>query len=246
MTKRSKKNLMRNLKEQVSFMISSCQAYDRGAIAEAKRLSVTVRMLVHDTSSSTSLLGQLDSKVTASFYNTAPKETPRSICGYFGLIGLAMRPNIAGVFAPRLDNLQKVAKPYMVPFAEWWDTVVIRDEEGKTFSRKEIILNIANKDGGAHVDPRLNKAYSMLSNGQTVGWQGVQGGKIENVRFIELATARQIAHEVLGSLARNMPSAFEEQAECAIYTQPQKPADIFTPDGIMIFNIAMEGTPANK
>ncbi|MFJ5956563.1 hypothetical protein ACIQC5_11475 [Paenarthrobacter sp. NPDC092416] len=44
------------LVEQLEFLDSSCAAYDSGSRSEAKRLATTVRVLLHDTKQSTSLL----------------------------------------------------------------------------------------------------------------------------------------------------------------------------------------------
>ncbi len=51
-----------HLKEQIAFLKASAQSYDKGFLGEAKRLAVTVRVLIHDTVASPSLLRQLDLK----------------------------------------------------------------------------------------------------------------------------------------------------------------------------------------
>ncbi|HEY4058491.1 MAG TPA: hypothetical protein VGM39_17885 [Kofleriaceae bacterium] len=48
-----------HLIEQVGFLDASSTAYDQGIESEAKRLATTVRVLVHDTSASRSLLTHL-------------------------------------------------------------------------------------------------------------------------------------------------------------------------------------------
>ncbi|WP_155854560.1 hypothetical protein [Paenarthrobacter nicotinovorans] len=51
-----------HLVEQLEFLDSSCSAYDAGAPSEAKRLATTVRVLLHDTKLSTSLMRRLGLK----------------------------------------------------------------------------------------------------------------------------------------------------------------------------------------
>ena len=59
----SQEALQDHLTEQIGFLLRSAESYDNGFTDEAKRLAVTIRVLVHDTGKSTSLLKQL--KLTA-------------------------------------------------------------------------------------------------------------------------------------------------------------------------------------
>jgi len=54
--------LLAHLKEQITFMRQSAISYDNGFEGEGKRLAVVIRVLVHDTSQSTSLLTLLGRK----------------------------------------------------------------------------------------------------------------------------------------------------------------------------------------
>jgi hypothetical protein len=62
--------LEQHLAERVSFLRVSAQAFDAGLEAEAKRLATSIRVLVHDTRMSTSLIGQLGLKETMRFEDT--------------------------------------------------------------------------------------------------------------------------------------------------------------------------------
>jgi hypothetical protein len=72
MTKRTLTNdeLAAHLAEQLQFIEASADAFDKGFEGEAKRLAVTLRVLLHDTKSSRSLLGQLGRK-NIDFLDTA-------------------------------------------------------------------------------------------------------------------------------------------------------------------------------
>lgn len=48
--------------EQIQFLEASAMAFDQGFEGEAKRLAVTVRVLLHDTDRSHALLGQINKK----------------------------------------------------------------------------------------------------------------------------------------------------------------------------------------
>lgn len=51
--------LMNHLYEQMAFLKRSAEHYDAGEFSEAKRLAATLRVLLHDTDRSVSLLSQL-------------------------------------------------------------------------------------------------------------------------------------------------------------------------------------------
>jgi hypothetical protein len=92
---------------------------------------------------------------------------------------------------------------------DWWERESVFTCQGRQFSRKNIVLSMANKDGGAHVDKELEEYYKILiSENWEVGFYGSlefsggtpspQGETIypENAH---LALVRQFAHEVLCS-----------------------------------------------
>ena len=73
-TRQSRGDLLAYLAEQRAFLQSSAAQYDQGFVAEAKRLAVTIRVLVHDNpgSGSVSLLEQLGLKGRLNYRDTRP------------------------------------------------------------------------------------------------------------------------------------------------------------------------------
>ncbi len=63
-------------------------------------------------------------------------------------------------------------------------------------TRKDIVLSMANQDGGAHVDPVLDGPYSDLSRKNSLGISAGNLGE-QPMKGAEHAAIRQIAHEVL-------------------------------------------------
>ena len=66
----SKAELETHLREHLDFLNRSAFYYDEGAISEAKRIATSIRVLLHNTEKSHSLLDQLDMK-SISFLNTS-------------------------------------------------------------------------------------------------------------------------------------------------------------------------------
>ena len=88
-----------------------------------------------------------------------------------------------------------------VLFAEWWAMPVARDDTRTLFTRWELIRHVANKDGGAHVDPTVPEAHRRLSTGESIGWVWHASDGTETVFAERLgASIRQIAYEVLRSI----------------------------------------------
>lgn len=197
--------LKKHLEEQLGFLESSADSFDVGNTSEAKRLATTLRVLLHDTSQSKSLLGQLGMKHKL-FYDSSNyagyNKTPWDVAVYTGLIGQCINMEAHQIaYIPILDR-EGDGPPPWVDFDHWWHMVVIKDEVGNTFSRRDLVLNMANKDGGAHIDPVLTGKYGALSRQNSIGWKGfINNQPPQPVPYPERTAVRQIAHEVLKSLS---------------------------------------------
>lgn len=121
---------------------------------------------------------------------------------HHGLAGIKISntpPKPTSRFVPLCGENEKF-HPF-VPFLAWWKAVVFKDQRGNRFSRKDIVLTVANQDGGAHVDPELDEDYDALSKKNTLGWTFKSGdAEIPWPSNPVPASIRQIAHEVLVTL----------------------------------------------
>jgi hypothetical protein len=166
-------DLQNHLIEQLEFLKTSVDAYDGGQTSEAKRLATTLRVLLHDTTHSKSLLGQLRMK-GQDFYDSSAYErfnqTPWDVAVYTGLIGHYMNAETNEVsYVPALDYTGDNT-PRWIPFEDWWTITVIKDEVGNRFTRRDLVLTMANQDGGAHVDPVITGKYAALARNNSLGW----------------------------------------------------------------------------
>ncbi len=200
--------ILDHLKNQIAFMKQSASSYDNGFEDEAKRLAVVIRVLVHDTSQSTSLLTLLSKKNIKLYDSTAPYH-PQSLAPYHGLIMIrASSEHGASYVAPLDGGAPSRSRTTKIPFRMWWEGMfVIKDKDGKTFTRKDLVINTVNKDGGAHIDPNLDVDYAKLSRFGSLGWKFFRND-IEEPDFMHnpiLPSVRQIAHEVLKTLKDEFP-----------------------------------------
>lgn len=231
-TGRSREELLELLGEQTGFLATSARLFDEGDEAEAKRIAGAIRVLVHDTPMSHALLHQLGlvgphNRRGLWFFDTPRMALPPGavrIGGHAALCVMSMtaedeqmvaryRPMFG---APPMPG----AKEATLPFNEWWRGEVIVTAGGEVFTRKQVILTAANKEGGTHVDPKLPDSYREVTRGGGMGFR-VEGTSISADVAGSLgdpdldpvpATIRQIAHEVLRSVQQIHPELVKYDA----------------------------------
>lgn len=140
------------LYEQVGFLRRSLE-WSVTEPAEAQRLAVSLRALVHDTAASTALLKQLDGNylempVPDEMYTFIQRAT-RGGGEVWGVVNFTVTP--PGRFPADCTRLS---------LRERWNvtSVYVAGDETiggpRRFTRRDLILTLANKLGGAHVDPQ--------------------------------------------------------------------------------------------
>lgn len=201
----SNDDLLNHLREQIQFLAGSSHSFDNGFKGEAKRLATTIRILVHDTRNSASLLSQLDSKDT-DFYNTALPHNPNNLLPHMGLMGMKIDSSYSGYWAPLDDGPPIRYRNPWVSFDTWWTGTIVIDDKQNQFTRKDLVLSVADQDGGAHVDPTLNEAYAKLSRENSMGWKHNVGGVENPVPDPHLVSIRQIAHEMIRTIQKKFPN----------------------------------------
>lgn len=202
-TAQTKQELMSHLRDSIGFLDASSAAFDGGFVGEAKRLATTIRVLVHDTDKSKSLLRLLKMKTDMGFLNTTHPYDPENLVSYHGLVGVAFEGEKARYWAPLSAGSTARSGKYVF-FPEWWNQVVIVDTLKVKFIRRELVLALANKDGGAHVDPHLDEGYANLTRNNSLGWMSSDGTSQKPMLEVELHSVRQIAYELRTSMQRHL------------------------------------------
>lgn len=178
---------------------------------EAKRIATVIRVLLHDTSNSTSLLKHLDIKDKIEFIGSASPNDGKlhSMTGMHGVrgntplqyFGLVAKVNENGAFLSVPLFKQHLPEWYgsykKLDFQDWWDENII-SVNGHNYSRKEIVLDMAHKDGGAHVDNMVPQKYYETKN--TPLSLNIDGIKTNFERNIAYASVAQIGWELLNSI----------------------------------------------
>lgn len=142
---------------------------------EAKRLAIHIRTLVHASRSSKPLLEQLGSLESMVLLDSCGDLSISNSLACSRLICL-----YNGRYIPGLDL--KMPWCGCSSFELWWNKSVVADaRRNLAFSRRDMVLAVANQDGVAHVDPELRVGYAEISRGE-FGWMEVVDGVASPVR----------------------------------------------------------------
>ncbi|GAA4417591.1 hypothetical protein GCM10023187_50150 [Nibrella viscosa] len=191
-------DLKEQLKEQIHFLKASSHSFDSGYCREAKRLAVTLRILLHDTRNSKSVLDQLGYKGSIGFIDTCLDLEPDNLLTQCNLLAITSSNSFDG-YVPLLGE-GYLGVEHSKPFDAWWNKPVLKDSTGKEFTRKELVLYLAEQDGGAHVDPKLDEEFIKLSRENSMQWTIANGVDQIPINSPVLPAVRQIAYEVEKSL----------------------------------------------
>lgn len=198
------------LRKQLGFLGRTAKLFDEGHEDEGVRLAAVMRVLFHDTfhpktgkPNSISLLTHLGMRESCTMLTTPP--TQLADWRDFLAVKIDLNSATPSSLVPRLD-LQLIE----IPFTTWWDSDSVRAKA--SVSRRRLITNAANKDGGAHVDRKLERFYEELMH---ANWSlGITGnltydgpppfeqGVTQYPKNAHLALLRQFAYEVLATAER--------------------------------------------
>ncbi len=216
------------LREQVDHLDASIARFDDGVVSKASRIAICLRVLLHDTRSSTSLIAHLGLKEELWLLDTAERFGADNVFPTHTLVHNLIGgeadfvPALLGKYAspcecgrPGCRGLRPTGDgpPKWLTFEPWADRVVLAEPGGQvTFTAWELVKLMANKEGGAHVDSSLPEAYSQLSRRNSLGIRhDVLPGGARTLTYDETvgneaespvpATIRQLAFEIRWSLS---------------------------------------------
>jgi hypothetical protein len=194
-----------HLRKQLGFLERSCASFDAGYKDEAIRIATVIRVLLHDTANSTSLLRHLGA-LGITLLTTCPdmdaqfrEMSDYQACSFRGLGIMKITTGSGTELVPMLGERDCRA---MVSVRKWWNQIVWVVDSSTILTRKSIVLTAANKDGGAHVDSALTREYEILSSD---GVAGMYVGKVGGIEFhgeiqdAHLISLRQLGYELLNS-----------------------------------------------
>lgn len=218
---RPKEELLAKLREQMGFLRASVERFYKGDFAESLRIAAIIRTLVHESGKSKPLLKQLrPDGLDLQIQEIAGEEKPSVDEIYRFVVSVRLGP----VVAPAVDL--GCTHYALSSIGAWWCRTVFafRSRLGTwmTYTRKRIILILANREGGAHVDPEVDPDYARLLTDEplTFDCAGVPVETPDLARFL----AAQSGVEMLECLKRN----FFEDSDAPLKWEFGEPPPIAT------------------
>lgn len=207
-------DLLYQLQLKVNSLIRSSLSYDKGDYTSAIDMSTNIRVLVHDTNNSSSLLAQLNKKEEMAFLDSSENITQHyNTLPQFTLVRQTVNSQIGIQYQPLIDNS---LLDELVDFNSWWEeNVVIIPKKNIEISRKTLVLKLANKYG-AHISTEIPEYYHDLfqSKDEMIGFTWRKNMKrIDHIQTPIFPSIRQIAHELIVSIDKefeeiNLPQSY--------------------------------------
>ena len=181
--------------DQLSYLNRSIGYFDEGNETEARRIASSLRILLHQTKFSQSLVRQLNRCLL--YLSSSYLYTPSNLLSTWTLLVLEMKDNQL-TYKPNLDFFEKGKRLFYLTFEDWWNEIIFDDKQN-VFTRKDIVLFVANNDGGAHVDPEIKESFALLTKYNSLGLTNTYGNSpLSNPIY---QAVRVIAEEFLLSVA---------------------------------------------
>jgi hypothetical protein len=157
---RRAENVLARLKEQMGFLHTSLRAFYAGNFAESVRIATVIRVLVHESGMSKPLLKQAkpNGLELPILEHVGEREGPDAIFSF--AVSVRMGPTVA----PAVDLGSSHHRLSSV--GAWWNRTAFTFQSlvgtQLVYRRKQVVLILANKEGGAHVDKNEDPDYARL------------------------------------------------------------------------------------
>jgi len=196
---RRRENVVARLKEQMQFLRTSLRAFYGGEFAESVRIASIIRTLVHETAINKPLLKQAQPNGLDLPILDHAGERP----GEKAIFRFAVSARIGPTIAPAVDLWS--SHYALSTVGAWWNAEVFtfQSQLGRqlVYTRRKVILILANKEGGAHVDENEDPDYGRLLTDLPLSFVHY-GFPIETPDLARFLTAQSGA-EMLEALKRN-------------------------------------------
>jgi len=196
---RAKANILAKLREQMGFLRTSLRSFYEGDFAESVRIATTIRVLVHETGRSKPLLVQ----AMPSGLELPILDHAREKAEHEQILGFAVSVRLGSTLAPAVDLGSSHYSSSSV--GAWWNrTVFTFPSQFATqlvYRRKQVVLILANKEGGAHLDENEDPDYRRLMTDSPLSF-AVSGVRLDTPDLARFLTA-QSGVEILDCLKRN-------------------------------------------
>ena len=194
--------------EYIELLSVLCLSYDTlNKDILALPIATSIRVLIHDTGKSKSLLKHIGKK-DINFVSTNSNLIKEKIhLGLVRRINVGVSDGVGGEAKYWPLCCEKYfpmpEKRRNVDFNTWWEQEEVFQSAQSSLTRKDLILSVVNNDGGAHFDSKVDKKYDDFRHSWSGGssLSGINSGIGRGYDNIPIYPAvRQVAYELLLSL----------------------------------------------
>ena len=188
--------------DQIDFIKESILEFDNGNEKEARRLATAIRVMFHSSerSKSISIYDQLGKDMI--FKSITDIYSPANLASSWLQLTLPVGKN-EFKYIPSLDKNMN-GRIFFMDFDDWWNQIIF-DDKNNCFTRKEVVLFVANKDGGAHLDPVIRESYANIVKYNSIGWTDSNGNSPSNNPLY--VAIRVISQEIIDSIKLDLYSS---------------------------------------
>jgi hypothetical protein len=198
MATRDPANDKKLLQDQYARLKDALDGFYSGKEVQALNVAITLRVLVHETSNSDSLLSRLHQD----YWDLSIQHKPLNPKAVF-IVPVSLQ--IGG------DGTRRVIRSgfgspsfQLVSLRRWWNDDY--QPLGSTrLSKRTIVLNVADKDGGAHIDPTVPDSHATLSNPPFMFGMDNGGQKLLMQPNLAYGISAQAGCEMQDYLERHFP-----------------------------------------
>jgi len=200
MATRNPANDLSLVKQQYERLKEAVDAFYDGKVVQALNIAITVRVLLHETNRSNSLL----SRVNPNYWDLPIHHLCIHPQAVFAVpLSIQIRGNgTRKIIRKSLDS----PSYQLVPLREWWNAGY-QPLGALRLSKKDIILTVADKDGGAHIDGKVPDTHATLSEPPFR-----MGVMMENAEG--LFTQPNLAHNITAQCGYEIQTFLERHFTC--------------------------------
>lgn len=168
--KRTPEELLMSVKEQLQFLKDFCRMYDNGNYKYGVLIATRLRVLLYDSKYCVSACQHLKSRFNFELPLFMDTRNVKGLhfqnegqCNYVSSFmcqyELKHYPDSLPILTPRprLNNVD-----CYLNFEDWWKNATIVHWKDIILSREQLVCNLTNQDGGAHIDGSLSEDISDL------------------------------------------------------------------------------------
>lgn len=187
----SKAEMIQKFKQHLENITQQGQLFDSGTENAARNIAASLRAMLYNGMSPPAVtilkLGHLP------FYDTSNSYNSKNLLGHAGLAMMMYTHPIGSTWVPPLDMRDNGR---LTDFKNWWKKrVVLRNQEGATFTRESLVKNVATEE--LHFVDDLQEDYYRLSRENGLNFFSGPMGQVTPMSNPVPACIRQIGFEVL-------------------------------------------------